>query len=227
VTTAGPDQIVPTGLVNVIQNVTTAATDLLHTTVTAALSMPYVIMTQKTVSTRSAYVTNGGQEKTVASIVVHAPQPVMVAQDQVLMNVRTVLKTHTTRLMELVAVVTSGWDLTVPKNVLIVMRPVKSVLLQTLTSVSSARTDSPLSMDTVYHVLNVVQHAQQLMEPLPTNVKAATQASVSMAMECVNHATHHARLVPAAGKPIPAHHAMKTPPWEPQDIASVTSLRSE
>jgi hypothetical protein len=80
-------------------------------------------------------------------------------------------------------------------------------------------------MDTVSHVLTAVKHAQQPMEPLPTNVKAATQASVSMAMECANHATHLARPVPAAGKPIPVHHAMKTPPWEPQDIVFVTSLR--
>jgi hypothetical protein len=42
---AGPDQIVPTGMLSVIQNVTTAVTDLLHTTVTAALNMPYVITT--------------------------------------------------------------------------------------------------------------------------------------------------------------------------------------
>jgi len=63
------------------------------------------------------------------------------------------------------------------------------------------------------------------MEPLPTNVKAATQASVSMAMECVKHATHHARLVPAVGQPINAQLAMKTPPWEHLDIVSVTSLR--
>jgi ribosomal protein L17 len=127
-------------------------------------------------------VTNGGQEKTVASIVDHVPQLVTDAQDQVLMNVRTVLKTHTTRLMDLVTVVTSGWELTVHTNVLIVMRPVKSALLQTLTSVSSAKMDSHLLTDTVSHVLTAVKHAQQPMEPLPTNVKAATQASVSMAM---------------------------------------------
>jgi hypothetical protein len=85
--------------------------------------------------------------------------------------------------------------------------------------------DSLLLTDTVSHVLTAVKHAQQPMEPLPTNVKAATQASVSMAMECANHATHLARPVPAAGKPIPVHHAMKTPPWEHLDIVSVTSLR--
>jgi hypothetical protein len=85
--------------------------------------------------------------------------------------------------------------------------------------------DSLLLTDTVSHVLTAVKHAQPPMEPLPTNVKAATQASVSMAMECANHATHHARPVLAAGKPIPAHPAMKTPPWEHLDIVSVTSLR--
>jgi hypothetical protein len=85
--------------------------------------------------------------------------------------------------------------------------------------------DSLLLTDTVSHVLTAVKHAQQPMEPLPTNVKAATQASVSTATECANHATHHARPVQAAGKPIPAQPAMKTPPWEHLDIVSVTSLR--
>jgi hypothetical protein len=85
--------------------------------------------------------------------------------------------------------------------------------------------DSLLLTDTVSHVLTAVKHAQPPMEPLPTNVKAATQASVSTATECANHATHHARPVLAAGKPIPAHPAMKTPPWEHLDIVSVTSLR--
>jgi hypothetical protein len=85
--------------------------------------------------------------------------------------------------------------------------------------------DSLLLTDTVSHVLTAVKHAQPPMEPLPTNVKAATQASVSTATECANHATHHARPVQAAGKPIPAQPAMKTPPWEHLDIVSVTSLR--
>ena len=46
VTTDGPDQTVHNGLVNAIQNVTTAATDPLHTTVTAVLNTQYVTTTQ-------------------------------------------------------------------------------------------------------------------------------------------------------------------------------------
>ena len=45
VTTDGPDQTVHNGLVNAIQNVTTAATDPLHTTVTAVLNTQYVTTT--------------------------------------------------------------------------------------------------------------------------------------------------------------------------------------
>ena len=89
-TTAGPDQTVQTTMANVIANVTTAATDQLHMTVTAVLSTPYVTTMLKTYLIRNVSATNGGQEMTVASTVDHVPQHATVAQDQMLTNVRTV-----------------------------------------------------------------------------------------------------------------------------------------
>ena len=125
-TTAGPDQTVQTTMVNVIANVITAATDQAHTTVTAVLRMPYVTTMPNSVLIRNVSAPNGGQEMTVASIVDHVLQHATVATDQMLTNARTVLQTPTTRLMELVAVVMSGWDLTVHTNALIATRPVRS-----------------------------------------------------------------------------------------------------
>lgn len=90
VTTAGPDLTVQTGTLNVILNVTTAVMDLPHTTVTAVPNMQYVTTMQTSDLTRSVSVTNGGQAMTVASIVDHALLPVMVVQDQLLTNVKTV-----------------------------------------------------------------------------------------------------------------------------------------
>jgi len=90
VTTAGPDPTVQTTMANVIANVTTAATDQAHMTVTAVLRMPYVTTMQKTYLIRNVSATNGGQEMTVASIVDHVPQHVTDALDQMLTNVRTV-----------------------------------------------------------------------------------------------------------------------------------------
>lgn len=128
--------------------------------------------------------------------------------------------------MELVAVVMSGWDLTVRKNVLIATRPVRSALHQTLTSVSSVRMDSPLSMDTVSHVLIVAQPASQPTVPERINVLAATLASDSMPMEDAQLVTQHVLPAPTPGMPLHAHLATKTQPWLPQDTVSVTSLRS-
>jgi len=128
--------------------------------------------------------------------------------------------------MELVAVVMSGWDLTVHTNVLIVTRPVRSALHQTLTSVSSVRMDSPLSMDTVSHVLIAVQPANQPTVPERINVLAATLASDSMPGEDAQLVTQHVLPAPPPGITLHAHPAMKTQPWVPQDTVSVTSLRS-
>jgi hypothetical protein len=86
-------------------------------------------------------VTNGGQEMTVVSIVDHVLLHVTDAQDQMLTIVKTVLKTHTTRLMEHVIVVMSGWVLPVTTSDLIAMSLVRSVCTPTITNVLYARMD--------------------------------------------------------------------------------------
>ena len=87
---AGPDQTAQTTMANVIANVTTAAMDQVHMTVTAVLKMPFVTTMQTSDLTRSVSVTNGGQVMTVASIVDHVLLLVMVVQDQELTIVKTV-----------------------------------------------------------------------------------------------------------------------------------------
>jgi len=87
---AGPDQTAQTTMANVIANVTTAAMDQVHMTVTAVLKMPYVTTMPNSVLIRSVSATNGGQEMTVASIVDHVLQHATVATDQLLTNARTV-----------------------------------------------------------------------------------------------------------------------------------------
>lgn len=193
VTTAGPDQPAKPGKANATQGVTTPATDLLHTTAMHVPLTPFVTTMQATNMSRNAYVANGGLVKTAASIVDHVHQLAMDAQDLMPTSVRTVYPTLTTRLTELVSVVTNGWAPTAHRSVLTAMRHVKSVSHQISTSVSSARTDSPLLTDTVSHAPNAARPARQQTEPLTTNAQAATQASDKMAMECAKHAIHHVR----------------------------------
>lgn len=89
-TTDGVHQTVHSGKVNVIQNVTLAVTDHLHTIVMPVLKMPYVIMITPKLLIRSASVHNGGQVKTVASGADHVLQLATVVQDQMLISVKTV-----------------------------------------------------------------------------------------------------------------------------------------
>jgi len=155
--------------------------------------MQSVMLTQSPHTTRSAFVPNGGPAQTAVPIADHVHQHATAAPDLALTNVRIVLPTPTTTLMDLVSVAMSGWAQTAHTNMLTAMKHVKSASTLTSTSVSYAKTGSPSSTDTAFHVLIAVLLVSLQTVRLLTSARPAPKALDLMTVTCADHAILHAK----------------------------------